>query len=217
MKKICVLLAALLCAVCVLVSCAGAGSDTAAVQNYGYTAETPMAEPAETEVYEEAGVATDSASTTGGTSRSTAEQYGLKIVYNAYLSIETLDFDESVASINAAISAAGGYVSYSEQYGGQTYNGGYRSRSAYYTARIPADEYESFLNRSSEFGNVTNSSSSTQDITSSYIDTEARLNSLRAEEEQLLALLKQSGTLEDLIAVQDRLSEVRYQIESYTS
>ena len=146
-----------------------------------------------------------------------AAQYGLKIIYSSTLSIETKEFESSVDAITSAVSAAGGYLSSTETGGGSTYNGYYNNRWAYYTARIPADKYEAFMSGSSTFGNVTNTSSTSEDITSQYIDVEARLNSLKDQETRLLELLNQSGSLEELLAIEEKLSDVRYQIESYTS
>ena len=219
MKKRFGLILALALIAALLTSCSGAkgGYDSAVSEEYyNSAAEAPMASPTEMAQSDAAGAAYDSGE--GGLQG--AEQYGLKIVYNSYLDIETLDYDKSCADIVAAVKAAGGYLSYTETGGGYTYGssaGGYNNRRAYYTARIPADSYDEFLQKGDSFGNVVNSSNSSSDITSQYIDTEARLNSLKEQETRLLELLSQSGSLEDLLAIEDRLSEVRYQIESSTS
>lgn len=221
MKKRFGLILALALVAALLTSCGGAkgGYDSAVSEEYyNSAAETPMASP--TEMGEVASDAAGAAYDSGEGGLRGAEQYGLKIVYNAYLDIETLDYDKSCADIVAAVKAVGGYLSYTETGGGYTYGssaGGYNNRRAYYTARIPADNYDEFLQKGDSFGNVVNSSNSSSDITSQYIDTEARLNSLKEQETRLLELLSQSGSLEDLLAIEDRLSEVRYQIESYTS
>ena len=58
---------------------------------------------------------------------------------------------------------------------------------------------------------------STQDVTSAYVDVEARLKSLKLQEERLYAMMEQAGDLETLLAIQNQLTEVQYQIESYTA
>ena len=63
-------------------------------------------------------------------------------------------------------------------------------------------------------GNVISSGRSAENVTSQYTDYEARLSSLKTQEERLLAMLSESGDLESLIALEARLSEVRYEIES---
>ena len=47
-----------------------------------------------------------------------------------------------------------------------------------------------------------------------YTDYEARLSSLNTQEERLLDMLSKSEDVETLIALEQRLSDVRYEIES---
>ena len=56
-----------------------------------------------------------------------------------------------------------------------------------------------------------------EDITGSYFDTQARLNALEQEEKRLLELLEKAETLDEIIQLEDRISNVRYEIESLTS
>lgn len=141
-----------------------------------------------------------------------------KMVYTSSLNIETKDFDESYDTIFSALKAANGYVSTKEVNGGYTTtNNYYQTKSAYLCLKIPADKYDEFLAQGASFGNVTRQSDSSDNITASYIDTEARLASLKAQQEQLLKLMNQATTMEDIIVIQQSLTDVVYQIESYTS
>ena len=54
-------------------------------------------------------------------------------------------------------------------------------------------------------------------MTLQYVDTESRLYRVRTEQESLLRLMEQAEQLEDVIAVQGRLTEVNYEIQSYES
>ena len=63
--------------------------------------------------------------------------------------------------------------------------------------------------------NVVSRSTDVSDVTESYTDTEARLNTLRLQEERLLAILSKATELTDVLELESRLSDVRYQIESY--
>ncbi len=136
---------------------------------------------------------------------------GRKIIRNASVDLETTDFEKSLEAVRKGARDAGGYVESSSLY---TPNG---DRSAELTLRIPAEKYSAFLSVLGETGSVTRTEESTEDVTTQHIDVTARLKSLKAQEERLLALLEESGTLEELIALQDRLSDVQYQIESYTA
>lgn len=64
------------------------------------------------------------------------------------------------------------------------------------------------------YGNVLSTSRSAQNVTSSYTDFEARLSSLNTQEERLLDMLSKSTDVETLIALEQRLSDVRYEIEA---
>ena len=94
-----------------------------------------------------------------------------KIVYNASVRMETTDYDTTRAALQEAVTAANGYLESTDQ-GGSKDSG---SRYTYYTARIPAENYRSFLTAAGEAGNVTSLNESAQDITAEYVDVEARL------------------------------------------
>jgi hypothetical protein len=116
-----------------------------------------------------------------------------------------------LASQEAAVDAAQGYIEYSSQY-----SRGSTTRSANFTCRIPAAQYGLFLEQVQGTGSVVRTEESTEDATAQYVDLDARLKSLRTQETRLLQLMEESGSLEELLAVQDKLMEVQYQIESYT-
>ncbi|MGN0478933.1 MAG: DUF4349 domain-containing protein, partial [Hominenteromicrobium sp.] len=140
----------------------------------------------------------------------TIPQDGRKIIRNTTMTVETTAFEDSAALLKQAVAQAGGYIEYSSQYAGGS------TRSASYTCRIPAEQYAPFLESVRGAGSVIRTEESTEDATSQYIDLEARLKSLRTQEARLLELMENSGSLEELLAVQDKLSEVQYQIENYT-
>lgn len=133
-----------------------------------------------------------------------------KIVYTADLWMEATDFDATREALLAAVDAAGGYLESTSQSGSGT------SRSASYTARIPADNYRSFLSAAEDAGNVTSMSENADDITAEYVDVEARLNALYDQRDRLNALADKAETTADLLEIESQLSDVQYQIESYT-
>ena len=65
--------------------------------------------------------------------------------------------------------------------------------------------------------NVVSSSRYVEDITLRYTDTEGRVKALQTEEARLLELMEQAETMSDLLEIEGRLTEVRYQLENYTS
>lgn len=218
MKKIVALTLSLLLVAALLASCSAKSTNDSAADyapesaGYGGGAMTDNYASEESQVDYAAAADGDKREEQGGA------EYGLKIIRRAYLSIETLAYDESYSAIIAAAKEFGGYVSNQYTSGGYYYGSDrYNTRYAELTLRIPADRYAEFIERGSSFGNVTSVSDSSDDITSQYIDTEARLTSLKAQEERLLAMLDRAATLEELILLEDHLSDIRYEIESYTS
>lgn len=139
-----------------------------------------------------------------------------KIVRSVNLSLETLAFDDAVAALTSKAESLGGYTEASDIAG--TNIGSYANeRYASFTFRIPADKLDSFLSDVGQLCNVVSKSENASDITDTYYDTQARLDSLLTQEKRLIAMLDGATELEYMLELEDKLSEVRYQIESYYS
>lgn len=160
----------------------------------------------------------DGAESISGTGVSDTAALADKIIYSADLSIQTTEFDQSVSALERTVRDFGGFVESSDTSGNVTYesDGTTRivDRYAYYTVRIPAEKFEDFLSMTGSLGNVLNSSRYAENVTSRYTDNEARLSSLRTQEERLLSMLEKSEDVESLIALEERLADVRYELES---
>ena len=137
-----------------------------------------------------------------------------KIIRNADLTVETLQFDTFLEELSASVGSFGGYVE-SSSLGDRGYRNGQQLHYARYTIRVPAEQLDAFLNTVSDLGNVTSLNTGLRDVTTSYVDSEKHLESLRVEQQALLEILAKAETVEDIITVQDRLTYVRYEIESY--
>ena len=144
-----------------------------------------------------------------------AQEYAEKIIYSGHAYIETTDFDTSLKALEEAVKQFGGFVQDSTVSGRS--NGDRTAvidRYAYYVVRVPAKQFDAFMSLTGQIGNVTSSGRSAENVTSQYTDYEARLKSLYTQEERLMDMLGTSGELESLIALEQRLAEVRYEIES---
>lgn len=139
---------------------------------------------------------------------------GRKLIRDAELSIQTLEFDTLISELNRRTAELGGYVESSSVSGRSYYETG-TLRRANVVLRIPAERLDDFLGALNEICNITDSSEKVQDVTSQYVDIEARLASLRTEYDALLDLLSKAESLDNILTLQERLSEVRYKIESY--
>ena len=95
--------------------------------------------------------------------------------------------------------------------------GGSQQRHADIRARIPADRLDRFVETVESAGNVTSKQEQVTDVTLQYSDAESRKKSLEIEQERLWALLEKADSLDAVVALEARLSEIRYELESYTS
>jgi hypothetical protein len=136
-----------------------------------------------------------------------------KIITTVYLGAETTEFDESLESLYSLIQQAGGYLASSNIYYGSYYEGT-QYRNGEFSIRIPRDKVNQFRTQLPEIGNITSESTSKEDVTRYYRDTESRLNVLTIKEERLLSLLEKAEKIEDIIALENQLSEVIYEKEN---
>ena len=219
----------ILCALGLALLLAGCGSssyDTASSNKAMQTmaasdmmTEAAVDEAASEGVYEYDAVAQNSSDT--GSGASTAEnvqkqvEQGRKLIRRMDIGVETQSFDELLSQIDAKVAELGGYIESSNTYGSSYgYEG---NRSANYTVRVPADKMDEMVTMVSENANVTRKSESTDDVTLSYVDTKSRKEALEVEQERLMALMEKAESVDAIIALETRLTEVRYQIQSMES
>jgi len=135
-----------------------------------------------------------------------------KVIKTANLNLQTLDFDAFQAALDAKIAEASAYLQYANVSGTDYYGG---RKNANYTIRVPEANLNFFLDGMAGIATVVNKTLGEEDVTLTYVDTETRIKTLQIEQERLLALLEKADDLEYIIKLEQRLSEVRYNIESY--
>lgn len=140
-----------------------------------------------------------------------------KLIKTVNLQVETQEFDAMLASIEEQVENLGGYIESMNTYNGSRYSDRQSSRNSSLTVRIPKQQLSGFVNAISEAGNVINRSENVEDVTLAYVDMESRRNSLKTEQERLQELLEAADSLEDILTIEERLSTVRYQLESMES
>ena len=139
-----------------------------------------------------------------------------KLIQKVNMSVETEDLDTLISKLEKRISELGGYVENSNIQNGSTYSNT-RYRNASMTIRIPAKSFDSFITKVDELSNVVSSQKTVEDITLNYVATEGRMKALQAEEARLLQFMSQAETMDDLLTVEKRLTEVRAELEAVTS
>lgn len=199
------LLAALLAAAALLAGC-GSTSST----DGGYYAAEAAAQ--ESGIYGSAAGGADSSLMPANAAEAATDETAQKIIYNASLSMESTDFDAARETLMAAVEANEAWMESASVYGAEKDH----DRSADYTVRVPVDNYRAFLAAVGEAGSVRNVSENAENITSSYIDVQARLTALEAQRTRLNELADQAETTADLLEIESQLSDVQYQLENYT-
>jgi hypothetical protein len=137
-----------------------------------------------------------------------------KIIRRVSMSVETQEFDVLISKINEQINRLGGYVE-SSQITGKRYYYDDDSRYGNIVARIPKKRTDEFINAVYDTSNVVDRSESTENITLQYIDAESRKKALEVEQDRLLALLEKTETLEDILVLETKLSDIRYELQKY--
>ena len=138
-----------------------------------------------------------------------------KLIRNVDLSLQTTEFDALIQSIESKTAELGGYIEYANSYGGDYYSRG--RRNANIIVRLPAVQLDSFLNTALNEATVLSKTESVEDITLRYTDLEARVSALEVERDRLMELLASAENIESIIALESRLSEIRYELESIKS
>ena len=145
-----------------------------------------------------------------------------KFIYSAEVYAQTLDYDAAIAAVQQALTDCGGYIeSCSENSGGSYYSSTYYDgggrRSASYVLRVPCGQFQGFLSGLSEHCNVIDQNLYSENVTLQYVDMEARIKNLTAQEERLVELLAQAEDLEQVLKIESQLTETRSEIDSATS
>ena len=196
------------------------GADDATIQNKAassnsFTRTNSRNNVAETEAAAPAAKADQATGSNAGQNQANVDPTkGRLLIRNVNMTAETKDFDNVRNAVEDKVKELGGYIERSGVSGTGTAGS---LHNATYVIRIPAEKLDELISTVGSNCTVTNSSESTTDVTLSYVDTKARLDSLRVEQEQLMELLKQAKDLDSIIVLQNRITEIRYQIESAES
>lgn len=209
MKKYLKMSLAVLLVMSLLAGCGGSSmaADSAPAMKEEAAVEAPMAQaPMLNGSISDAG-------TGAGNSIADTEQ---KLIKTVRMDVETEDLENLLPQISGKISSLGGYVENQELYNGSAYSS-YRHRSASLTVRIPAENLDGFVEDVKGVSNVVTYNESTENVTLQYVSTESRMKALEVEQERLLELLGKAENMADLLEIEARLTDVRYELENVTS
>ena len=144
-----------------------------------------------------------------------------KIVYTGNVSLQTLEYDKSAQSIHDRIRQCGGFIESEDTYNEDPYwyysdrsgsSAKRTRRNLNITARIPADQFDTFMKDLENDGQVTNTSVNARNISVSYATHDASRKALEIEKERLLDMMDKAETVEEMIRVEERLTEVEREL-----
>lgn len=139
-----------------------------------------------------------------------------KVITTIYLSFETTEFDNTNEKLNQIIEKHKSYVENSNiSYNHYGYNKSYKYGN--FIIRVPKENILAFKADLNGIGNMISESTDKQDVTKHYRDTESRLKVITVKETRILALLEKSEKIEDIIALENQLSELIYEKENLQS
>jgi len=139
-----------------------------------------------------------------------------KIIRSAFMELRTDQFDEMVTLLRSAGQSYGGYTE-SSNLNSNHYGGRSRSRFFSITLRIPSESFDEALQYLEGLAQVTHSSQSSEDVSARYYDLAGRLETKRVEEERVLDMISRAEYIDDLLALEERLGQIRTVIEQYES
>ena len=135
---------------------------------------------------------------------------GRMLIRDVNASVETRQFEDYLAAIQARTAEVGGHVQSIETNDHSYFGTG--TRRANLVLRIPAAELDNFTDALSDNGHITDFREFVRDVTMQHNDMQAELEALFVERDALLRLMDSAGELGDLLAVQNNLTRVRHQI-----
>lgn len=235
-KKWCYLSLCLLCCVWLTAGCGSGGGDNAASfkaesEHYDSSQNAYGGDPAAVGIDGEAGSSSSSASTEDS-AKAPADQTQAEapantaadvstdmLVYTCSLSIDTLNYDQSVSTFKNMLSAAGGFVEHENYSDGQSASSYYieeNDKDKRYTAtvRVPHDKYDEFLNGADQLGDVRSKSSSVENLGQEYSDLNTSLSIYEAKEKRYIKMLSTITDDEQAVRVEKELTELQIKIAS---
>ncbi len=134
---------------------------------------------------------------------------GPKVVRTGSIEVEVgrHRFGGASSRLQVIATGAGGFVSVSET---ASLDG---DPHGSITLRVPVASFDSVLDRVAKLGTVRASTTGSQDVTGEYADVAARIRALEAERDQIGLVLAKAESINDILAVRDRLSTVQGELE----
>ena len=130
-------------------------------------------------------------------------EFERKLVKRANIRIRVENLETADNSVSALL----------KKYNGYSASTSIEENSRYYSLRIPAPQYETFLSEMDGIGRLLGRYESTDDVTLRYYDLESRLDSKRELMRTFQAYLRRANTMEEILSVEARIAELQRDID----
>lgn len=144
----------------------------------------------------------------GATARGPELPKNAKIIRSAEIDLLTKDYNKFTEDLKALVSSLNGYFEFEE-----TRNHG-SGRSGNFTVRVKSDKFEEFCSGAGKLAEVKSLSKNSEDVGEQYFDLESRLNTQKTKLERLQELLKKADKMEDVITLENAISDTERLIEN---
>jgi hypothetical protein len=130
------------------------------------------------------------------------------IIRNASLTLTVKEVEDSLNAIRAIAGSAGGWVAQSNtRYEGER-------QVANVALQVPSAQFDATVSEIRKLAvKVETETSTSQDVTEEFTDLESQMRNLKATEASLLALQARAERIEDILRLQQELTNIRGQIE----
>ena len=130
-----------------------------------------------------------------------------KVIKTAELALEVKSLDQAQETVLSLVETRNGFIA------SLTVNDYETRREAQIVARVPSDGFHEVYREVKALGRVERDHVGGQDLTEEFMDLERRIANLQAQEVRVREMFDAADTIEDLLKVEQRLTEVRGQIE----
>ena len=137
-----------------------------------------------------------------------------KKIRTVTMSLECKNLDSAEKELKERVKTQGGYIE-SEDYSALSDWNDVKTMN--FTIRIPKEKVDDFLDFLNGEGRIISKSENLEDVRLQYRDAKNHIKALETEQERILALMDKAETVDQLIALENRLTEIRYQLDSYHS
>ena len=138
-----------------------------------------------------------------------------RISYNANVNLETekSQYDSKKSMLSGIPDKYAGYYTYQNEYKSEYNNIEYRSFSI--TIKVPVKSYNEVIEEIKKVADVKSLNVYASDMTNEFTDAKAYLDSYKKEKDKIEALLDKATTVEDIIKIEDKLTDLQQKIDNY--